>query len=271
MPVENLQKDTPLVSIQARSETRFPAYSLLDALKVAEVIHKRAGGRATVEHITSYLGYRSANNGSYLGRMSAARSFGWIEKHGDQYAPSGLALLVLTPVYDVDAKKALVDAFLNVPLYKRIYDDFRNKELPPAFGMKNALRNVYGVLPTRVELAYKVLIDSAEQAGFFEVRGGARTHLIIPAFAPGKAKPINAETSDSHPTSGGNGGGDGGGDDPDRNENFVRRLREDSGANLGDVKAKYVSTLIKLFEEKSAKGDLDEKLMERIERLLGAA
>ena len=38
---------------------------------------------------------------------------------------------------------------------------------------------------------------------------------------------------------------------------------------LDGVKAQYLSTLIKLFEDKAAKGEMDEKLMERIERLMG--
>ena len=35
-----------------------------------------------------------------------------------------------------------------------------------------------------------------------------------------------------------------------------------------DNVAQYVATLIKLFQAKTEKGELDEKLMERIERLL---
>jgi hypothetical protein len=39
---------------------------------------------------------------------------------------------------------------------------------------------------------------------------------------------------------------------------------------MDEIKAKWLSALIKLWEDKAAKGDVDEKLMERIERLMGA-
>lgn len=64
---------------------------------------------------------------------------------------------------------------------------------------------------------------------------------------------------------GGNGsGGDGGGGEDEY------RVKPSMNLGMADVKAKYVTTLIALFEEKASKGEVDEKLMERIERLLGA-
>lgn len=40
-------------------------------------------------------------------------------------------------------------------------------------------------------------------------------------------------------------------------------------AGAGSAKEKYLGTLIALFEKKAESGEMDEKLMERIERLLG--
>jgi hypothetical protein len=273
MAVEQMQPSKQGSQVAARSETRFPAYDLLSSLGVADVIHKQGGGTATAEHLSSYLDYKGVNNGAYLARVSAARAFGFIQKVGDSFAPTPLARQILAPVYDVDAKKALVDAFLNVPLYKRIYEDFRGKELPPGLGMKNALRLQYGILGTRVETAYKVLMDSAEQAGFFATRAGAKTHLIIPAFPGSPSQPNppaqeQRETTTSHGGGGNSGGGSDGRGDVHSNG---RTIDDASSTGMQGVKAKYLSTLIKLFEDKSAKGDLDEKLMERIERLLGDA
>lgn len=279
MAVEKLHPDKQATA-RPRSELSSPAYNLADCLQVADLIHKRGGGTATAEHLSSYLGYKSTNNGSYLARMGAARAFGLVGKAGNYFVPTPLALQILTPVYQTDAKRALVDAFFNVPLFKRVYDDFKGKELPPEFGMKNALRQQYGVIPNRIGLAYRILMESAEQSGFFETRNGAKTHLILPAFPVGAATTTRTADDRSGAADNSGGGNSGGGD----GTNDLGNASASTGAGhangssitaarspqLAEVKAQYLQTLIKLFEEKSADGELDEKLMERIERLLGA-
>jgi len=254
----------------ARSDSRFPAYALKDCVVVPEAIHKNGGGSASTEHLIAFLGYKSATNGAYLARVGAAKAFGLIAKSGNVLVPTALAHRIISPVYPEDAKKALVDAFFEVSLFKQIYEDFKGRELPPEMGMKNALRNAYGILPTRVDLAYRIFIESAEYAGFFATRG-ARTHLVIPAFSPQQPadqirKPDegNANDKDDRDSSGGgSGGGDDGGSGGDGQSNQFK-----PSATLEEMKAKYLNSLITLLEAKSAKGDVDEKLMERIERLL---
>lgn len=271
MAVEHLKPDSPATLGRPRSENSFPTFNLAESLKVADVIHKHGGGTATAEQLSSYLGYKSTNNGSYLGRVGSARAFGFVTKNGDAFTPSPLAMRIISPVYESEKKKAVVEAFSNVQLFKKVYEDFRGKELPPGFGMKNALRNQYGIVPNRVDLAYRILMESAEQAGFFATRQGAKTHLIMPSF--GAAEPIReipAQPDVAH------GGGDGGDRTGDAQQATERRDdgKPSTGAqpsSLGDAKAQYVASLIRLFEKKSADGTLDEKLMERIERLLGAA
>lgn len=267
MAVEQLSNKA-MQNVAERSHgARFPVYGLATCIEVARLIHTNGGGQASPDHLAHYLGYKGTNNGAYLSKVGAARQFGLISKSGSVFVPTPLAHTILSPTYPHDAKKALVDAFFNVELFKRIYEDFKGKELPPEFGMKNALRNTYGIISTRVDEAYRSLIDSSETAGFFETKLGAKTHLILPAFhapQPGAAKQQNAaETNEL------GGGGSGGGDDGGANPPSSPPPAAAHSPAIGDVKAKYLSALITLFETKSAKGEIDEKLMERIERLLG--
>jgi hypothetical protein len=252
MPVEKLSKKAIPESTPTRG-TRFPANDLKSSIEVPRLLHVKGGGSATPDQLAAHLGYSGTNNGAYLNRVAAAVAFGLIQKVGPVYQPTTLAHHILSPTYPHDTKKALVDAFFNVQLFKQIYDEFKGKELPPEFGMKNALKLTYGVAPNRLAEAYKSLMESAETAGFFETKNGARTHLILPLIQaiPGAAMPKAEE-----PKAPVHGGGSGGGEPP-----------KDSA--LGDVKAKYVATLIKLFEDRAANGEIDEKLMERIERLIG--
>jgi hypothetical protein len=267
MTVEKLKKGGEESKGRLHSETRFPGYSLADSVHVAKVIYERGGGSASPEHLASYLEYKSTSNGAYLSRVGAARVFGLIAKSGNLLVPTPLAHRILSPVYPEDAKKALVEAFLNVDLFKRVYEDFKGRELPPEFGLKNALRNQYGVVSGRVDTALRSLQESAETAGFFETRMGARTHLILPQIQSMSPRPPAPSPEDGRQRDdgggGGNDGGGGSGDPP------PPAGQPPSSKTLNDVKAEYVSMLIKTLEGRSKDGEMDEKLMERIERLLG--
>jgi hypothetical protein len=100
-------------------------------------------------------------------------------------------------------------------------------------------------------------VSSADTAGFFEIRG-SKTQLImpmVPSGFPRQAPPDASEDSDLGAESS-TGGGDGGGNGkPPRQP--------------GDLRAEYISALIGLLRDKGAKGEIDETLMERIEKLLG--
>lgn len=260
--VTHLESSATSGAVRQRSDVRFPARNLADSVAVGKVIYQQGGGKATSDQLAAFLGYKSTGNGAYLARVGAARTFGIITKSGDVFVLTPLGQQILMPTYPEQSRQGLVAAFLGVELFKRVYEDFKGKELPPEFGMKNALRNMYKVVPTRVEIAYRVLMDSAEDAGFFATRG-ARTHLIMPQLqvAPPANLPSD-DDSDKDRTGGGDGSGGGGNGDGSRTD--TRK----SASVIGAVKARYIESLINIFEEKAKQGDLDEALMERIEKML---
>lgn len=239
-----------------RSTYRFPVYDLADSVAAAEAIHKKGGGVATNDHLAAFLGYKSAKNGAYINRVAAAKLFGLIEGQPSGLVITGRAQKILMPVHVGDPKQALIDAFLSIPLYAAIYHEYQGKELPPEFGMKNGLRTMFGVVPGRVDEAYRAFMSSADTAGFFEVRG-SKTQLImpmVPAGFPREAPAAEAEPEDdAQPPLGGDGG-----DGPPRGPK-----------PSADLRSEYVSALIALLRDKGAQGEIDEALMERIERLIG--
>jgi hypothetical protein len=155
---------------------------------------------------------------------------------------------------------------MGVELFQRVYEEFKGKELPPEFGMKNALKNIFGVASTRIDIAYRSLMDSAQDAGFFDVRG-SRTHLIMPAMqmAPSPVLPQTDDKNEELALGGGNGGGNESG-----SGNAGGARMASTPGSLSNVKARYIETLIKALEEKGKNGELDEALMTRIEKLLEA-
>jgi hypothetical protein len=247
-----------------RSEHKFPYYDLADSLLVAKTIHAKGGGAVTLDELAAHLGYAGTNNGAFQSRVGAARMFGVVEKTGNKFVLTQLAQSILMPVYDWMPKEGLVKAFLNVELFRRVYEEYQGKQLPPEFGIKNALKTIFKVNPNGIERAYRTLMLSAEAAGFFETRAGARTHLIIPTINKGAVPTMPSASPNENlatPEFGGGGGGSGSGSGGS----------ESGGAGpttLETVKARYIQTLITTLEEKGKKGDLDEALMTRIEKLL---
>ncbi len=247
-----------------RSGTAFPVYALADSVRVAQLIHERGGGIANDDQLASYLNYKSPRNGAYLGRVGAAKLFGLIAGGATQFTITPLAQKILMPVYAAQAQEGLVEAFLKVPLFRGVFDECRGKELPPEFGMKNLLRQKFQIIPARVGNAYRVLMDSADTAGFFATRG-SRSHLIMPAVVPTVTPPVDDAVQRREPDDVKRGGGGGGGDDGGHNG----RTPPPAVKTREELQNEYVSTLIELLRNKSALGgEIDADLMARIEKLL---
>lgn len=265
MATAKLQSASELDDKRQRSEYAAPRNTLADSVLVAKLIHERSGGASTLEELASYLNYSGTNNGAFKARIYAARQFGLVEKSGDKFVITQLAQSILMPHYNWMPREALVQAFLNIELFKRVYEAYKGKQLPPDFGLKNALKTQFGVAPNHVERTLYVLINSADTAGFFSTRAGARTHLIIPTINKGSASlPQKQETEAEF---GGGDGGDGGGDSGDGSGGNGAPARS-LLAQTGSAKDRYVNTLITLFEDKAKKGELDDQLMQRIEKIL---
>lgn len=239
---------------QARvpNENRYLLYHLNDSIAVAQSIRDQGGGSCSPEHLAGFLHYSGTNNGAYITRIGAARAFGLIQTNARQLMPTQLAHSILSPEYTDDARAGRAQAFLNVPLYRAIFQRYRPQggQLPAEAGLRHVLQTQFGIPTNRTGIAYRVLMDSAEQAGFFEARGGARTHLVMPLI---HAQPGGGAREPSETT-----GSDGGGVPP-------TMPPPPTEVSLDQVHLEYVRKLISLLGTEA----VDHKeLMDRIERLL---
>lgn len=166
---------------RAMSGTAYPYFSLEQSIKVALAIHEKGGGICTPDQLASWLGYSAVRNGACMTRFSAARMFGMIASQGEKIALTDRSRAIISPIMPDDAARAKVEAFLDVPLFKAVYDFFKGKTMPQEAGMRNLFENNYKIVKDRVAPAVKVFYDSAEQAGLFSVSGD-RSRLIIPLF-----------------------------------------------------------------------------------------
>ncbi len=112
-----------------QSTIQFPYDDLNDAVSVAAGIMKCGGVPSTPDQVAGAMG-QEPTSGSFRLKIAAAKIFGLIETVGGRYQLTDLGFAVVDrdPARQRTAK---ADAFLRVPLYRRVYDEFRNKQLPP--------------------------------------------------------------------------------------------------------------------------------------------
>jgi len=139
----------------------FPYSDLEAASGLARVLWE-SGGTLTREQLAASMKLQS---GTFSSRLSAARMFGFVDtQHQGKVAITELGQAILGGPSQEDA--ARVCAFLNVPLYRKVYDEFRGKPLPPRpFGLEQVLVAM-GVSPKQKSNARAALEKSARQAGF---------------------------------------------------------------------------------------------------------
>jgi hypothetical protein len=193
------------------ADNRYPVYDLNSSLELAKAVKEKGGNASTPEQLGGHLGYKNTKGGGFVSRVASARAFGLIRTVQGHYEITPRAESILYRVTEEAKGQALRDAWFSIPLYKQIYERHKGTQLPEEFGMRNLLHTQYQV-PSgdRVALAYRVMMDSAETAGFFRAHGN-RTHLVdpvqgTPGFIP-TPPPPPTDTPFPKPGGGGNGGG----------------------------------------------------------------
>jgi len=192
-----------------RSSIEFPYTSLDDAVEVAKAIHKAGGNEARLELLAAELGHSTTESGGFRQRIAGARMFG--------LASSTQGMVTLTAlgarIVDSNAEQAArVEAFLTVPLYKSIYEEFKAGVLPPNEGLENKMAAL-GVAQKQKDRARQAFQRSAKEAGFFAY---GTNRLVYPAAGKPGGAVATTDVKPIEPTkgSGGSSGNGGGGETP---------------------------------------------------------
>jgi hypothetical protein len=182
-----------------RSTIEFPYMDLDDAVQVAQAIQNSTGASTCKPDMLATRLELSMNSSGFRSRISTAKMFGLIEtdRSADGYRLTTLGLHIVDPA---TRQRAMVEAFMTVPLYKRVYEAMRGRQIPPAAAFERELASM-GVVAKQTDRARQTLERSAATAGFFEA---GRDRLIMP-HVPGDPPPKPENQS------GGGGGSSGGG------------------------------------------------------------
>jgi len=148
---------------RVRSKIDFPYGDLDDALAVTKAVFQNGGQRAGFDQLVSWMGHKTVDSGTFRFKITSARIFGLITIDKDQVSLTELGHQIVDPKSEVQARAR---AFLNVPLYRRIYEDYKGRLLPKDPALEQDMERL-GVPPKQKIRARQTFQRSATQARMF--------------------------------------------------------------------------------------------------------
>lgn len=194
------KKVRPAKPSREQSSISFPYMDLDAGVAVASAILRGGGVPITRDQLAGLMD-TTASSGTFLMKVASARVFGLVAFTQAKYELTNLGFAVLDSSDEKRQRSALAGAFLTVPLYKRVYEEFKGKQLPPRpHGLEQAFVK-FGVSQKQKSSARQVFDRAARQAGFFPNGQDRLIEPIIGAASAGgggrSASPSPAEGEDS--------------------------------------------------------------------------
>ena len=149
---------------RGRSKIAFPYLHLEGCIEIAQAVHT-VGGHACEWNQVAAQAKQSAKGGAFRQKMLSARVFGLLEYKGQHVELTPIGQRSLDPQ---TTKLGRVQAFLTVPLFRRMYEQLEGQLLPPHAAIQHQMESA-GVAPKQTEKARQVFLRSARDAGFFEI------------------------------------------------------------------------------------------------------
>ncbi|OGB30716.1 MAG: hypothetical protein A3I16_15120 [Burkholderiales bacterium RIFCSPLOWO2_02_FULL_66_35] len=237
-----------------RSTIEFPYLDMQNAFEVADGVHKVGGSGCDWDQLAAHF-KQAAQGGGFRMRLITAKLFGLVTYDRGRVS---LTQLGLRAADHQQMKAAKVEAFLNVPLYKAVYEKFRGGMLPPTAGLEREMVGM-GVAKKQADKARQSFHRSAKFAGFFEF---GVDRLVAPSVngAPSSQAPQNPDPAGGEDrTRGGSGngssygaGGGAGGNGGGQYHPFIQGLLQklpvpDSDWSI-EARQKWLATAANIFE-----------------------
>ncbi len=164
-----------------RSTIAFPYSGLKDAEQIARALHDSWGGGASPDQLAASLD-ASPRSGSFRVKLATARTFRVVAISRGNVALTDLGRKLIDPQTRAGAR---VEAFLAVPLFAALVNDYKGTMLPPDEGLEQKIHDL-GVSVKQTAKARQAFQRSAELAGFFKM---GKDRLVQPPNLPGSDKP----------------------------------------------------------------------------------
>jgi hypothetical protein len=251
---EKQAPETPNLGLKREiSQIQFPYSDLERSVMLARFVHD-LGGQSRVEIAQlAVVMDQSASGGTFRGRLYAAKMFGIIDTEGGEAWLTPLGLKIL----DIDTRVAAkAEAFLNIPLYKAMFEKYNGYALPPPAAIERQMET-FGVPQKQKERARQAFSASVNYAGFIATNGRFSKPAIPARVLPGAEEEPETTLSEAsipqRPTShgGGSGAGGGGGQDTQGLHPFIQGLLKSLPAAESDWsvqdRVKWLQTAASIF------------------------
>ena len=160
------------------STIAFPYVALDEAATVARALTQLGGQPVDRDQLAAHMG-QNVTSGNFNSKIGAAKMFGLVDPAQGKLKLTPLGFAIVDPTREREAK---AEAFLQVPLYRRMYDAFKGKQLPPRpLGIENAFVE-FGVSVKQREKARWAFDRSARVANYFP--NGQEDRLVAPVIMP---------------------------------------------------------------------------------------
>lgn len=200
-----------------QSEIEFPYSDLKSAVELAQAIHSKAGSSCEVDELAAWMG-QTATGGTFRTRLGAARMFGLIETGQGRATLTQLGRDVLDG--SGNERAARVTAFLNVELFRVMYDQYKGNALPPPPAIERQVQQL-GVSPKQKERARQTFMKSAQYGEFIDSSTG---RFVKPGIVHGEGSQERNGSETSNRGGGGGNDGNGGGNKPPAVDPIIQGL-----------------------------------------------
>jgi hypothetical protein len=190
---------------RGRSTIEFPYLDLNNSIEIADNVRHVGGTSCDWKQLAVKMN-QAADGGGFRMRVMTAKVYGILIYDRGSIELTDLGIQIIDTQYE---RRARVDAFMKVPLYKQLFDKLNGVTLPPPAAVERMIEQL-GVAPKQKDKARQVFMRSAKQAGLFELSGD---RLSLPPGINGfqKENPQGQDGGGTPKGSGGTGSGGPGG------------------------------------------------------------
>ncbi|MGN0419826.1 MAG: hypothetical protein ACI4E4_05170 [Acetatifactor sp.] len=141
----------------------YPMYTAEECFEIIELIDKLGGKVYSNSSVAQALGMSEKTN-SFRAKISTLRQYGLISGNQGTIRLTSIANDYLYPTRDEQKKDAKLQAFLGVPLYKKLVERYENQALPSADKLSNILLGKeFGLTKATKDSAVENFMKSLEQ------------------------------------------------------------------------------------------------------------
>ncbi|MCU5775855.1 nucleoside 2-deoxyribosyltransferase [Erwiniaceae bacterium BAC15a-03b] len=143
----------------AKPKREFPLYSLDECRKIADALKEfNAGNPWSPAEIAKALNLGTGKSTSFYYLTAAARDYGLTTgtRDSQKIDLTDLGRSVVYPKSPLEQAGGVLSSFLNVELFKKVYEYYQGKNLPEIEYLKNTLKTEFGIDDSLQDDFYKI-------------------------------------------------------------------------------------------------------------------